>query len=206
MTLVDFLGYAASASVLATFCMSTMIPLRVTAILSNILFSLFGLWAHIYPVMILHLILFPVNIVRLLQIRHVVGGISQGADLSMESILPFMVHRRFRAGETLMRKGERADKMFYLVDGQIEVLEIGKTLSSGTVIGEIGVFARHQQRIATVVCLTDCELYELSESKAKELYYQNPSFGYAVLQLIIARLTENMESANPMPATSHGNG
>ena len=59
MTLVDFLGYAASASVLATFCMSTMIPLRVTAILSNILFSLFGLWAHIYPVLILHLILFP---------------------------------------------------------------------------------------------------------------------------------------------------
>jgi CRP/FNR family transcriptional regulator, cyclic AMP receptor protein len=206
MTSVDLLGYAASASVLATFCMNTMIPLRVTAILSNILFSLFGLWAHIYPVMILHLILFPVNIVRLLQIRHVVRGISQGADLSIESILPFMVHKRCRAGETLMRKGERADKLFYLVDGQIEVLEIGKTLSSGTVIGEIGVFARHQQRIATAVCLTDCELYELSESKAKELYYQNPSFGYAVLQIIIARLVENIEPANPTPATSHGNG
>ena len=87
MTLVDLLGYAASASVLVTFCMNTMIPLRVSALLSNVLFSLFGLWAHIYPVMILHLILFPVNIVRLLQIRHVVLGISQGADLSMESIL-----------------------------------------------------------------------------------------------------------------------
>jgi hypothetical protein len=41
--------------------MSTMIPLRVIAILSSILFSLFGFWAHIYPVMLLHLILFPVN-------------------------------------------------------------------------------------------------------------------------------------------------
>jgi CRP-like cAMP-binding protein len=86
------------------------------------------------------------------------------------------------------------------------VLEIGKTLSSGTLIGEIGVFGRHQQRVATVVCLTDCELYELSESRAKELYYQNPSFGYAVLQMIIARLIENIEPANPMLATSHGNG
>ena len=200
MTPVDFLGYAASATVLATFCMSTMIPLRVTAILSNILFGLFGLWAHIYPVMLLHLILFPVNIVRLVQIRYVVRGISQNADLSMESILPFMVHRRVRAGETLMRKGEQADRLFYLVDGQIEVVEIRKTLSAGTVIGEIGVFARHQQRVATVVCLTDCELYELSASKAKELYYQDPSFGYAVLQTVIARLIENMEPANPMVA------
>ena len=53
MTWIDFLGYAASATVLATFCMKTMIPLRLTAILSNILFASFGLWAHIYPVMIL---------------------------------------------------------------------------------------------------------------------------------------------------------
>jgi hypothetical protein len=206
MTPVDFVGYAASATVLATFCMSTMIPLRVIAILSNILFSLFGFWAHIYPVMLLHLILFPVNIVRLMQIRYVVRGISQRADLSIEGILPFMVRRRFRAGETLMRKGEHADRLFYLVDGQIEVVEIRKTLSSGTVVGEIGVFAQHRQRMATVVCLTDCELYELSARKAKELYYQDPSFGYAVLQTIIGRLIENMEPINPMPANSHANG
>jgi CRP/FNR family transcriptional regulator, cyclic AMP receptor protein len=206
MTPVDFVGYAASATVLATFCMSTMIPLRVIAILSNILFSLFGFWAHIYPVMLLHLILFPVNIVRLMQIRYVVRGISQRADLSIEGILPFMVRRRFRAGETLMRKGEQADRLFYLVDGQIEVVEIRKTLSSGTVVGEIGVFAQHQQRMATVVCLTDCELYELSARRAKELYYQDPSFGYAVLQTIIGRLIENMEPINPMSANSHANG
>ena len=203
MTLVDFLGYAASASVLLY---ENYDPATGNRNLKQYSVQSVRLMGTYLSGLDLALDTFPVNIVRLLQTRHVVSGISQGADLSMESILPFMVHQRFRAGDTLMRKGERADKMFYLVDGQIEVLEIGKTLSSGTVIGEIGVFARHQQRIATVVCLTDCELYELSESKAKELYYQNPSFGYAVLQLIIARLIENMEPANPMPATSHGNG
>src|SRR5947199_10561707 len=61
MKWIDCLGYAASATVLATFCMNTMIPLRVTASLSNVLFASFGLWAHIYPVMLLHLILFPVT-------------------------------------------------------------------------------------------------------------------------------------------------
>jgi CRP/FNR family transcriptional regulator, cyclic AMP receptor protein len=107
MTWIDLLGYAASATVLATFCMNTMIPLRVTAILSNILFASFGLGAHIYPVMILHLILFPVNALRLIQVRRVVRGTLQRTDLSMESILPIMTHRRFRAGETLIRKGSR---------------------------------------------------------------------------------------------------
>jgi CRP/FNR family transcriptional regulator, cyclic AMP receptor protein len=105
-----------------------------------------------------------------------------------------------------MRKGEQADRLFYLFHGQIEVVEVRKTLSSGAVIGEIGVFARHQQRVVTVVCLTDCELYELSASKAKELSYQDPAFGYAVLQTVIARLTENMEPANPILAESHTNG
>jgi len=194
MTWIDLLGYAASATVLATFCMSTMIPLRVTALVSNILFSAFGAWAHIYPVMILHLILLPVNSARLVQIWHLVRGITntQSTDISIENFLPFMEHRRFRAGDTLTRKGERADRLFCLVHGQVKVVEINKTISSGTVLGEIGVFARDQMRMATVVCLTDCQVYELTERKAKELYFQDPSFGYAVLQIIIARLVENL--------------
>ena len=200
MRWIDFLGYAASATVLATFCMNTMIPLRVTAILSNILFAAFGLWAHIYPVMFLHLILFPVNSFRLIQIRRLVRGTLQRTDLSMESILPIMSHRSFRAGEAVTRKGELADRLFYLDRGEAKVVEIEKTVSSGSVLGEIGVFARDQRRTATVVCLTDCEIYELSESKTKELYYQDPSFGYAVLQIIISRLLGNMKVL-PQPAS-----
>jgi CRP/FNR family transcriptional regulator, cyclic AMP receptor protein len=192
MIWIDLLGYAASATVLATFCMNTMVPLRATAILSNILFVSFGLWAHIYPVMVLHLILFPVNALRLIQINRLVRGTLQKADFSIESILPLMSHRRLHAGEILIRKGEPADRLFYLDRGEAKVVEIGKTVSSGSVLGEIGVFARDQRRSATVVCLTDCEIYELSESKTKELYYQDPSFGYAVLQIVITRLLENM--------------
>ena len=117
MTWIDLLGYAASATVLATFCMNTMIPLRVTALVSNVLFIAFGAWAHIYPVMILHLILLPVNAARLVQIRHLARGLTntQSTDISIENFLPFMEHRKFGAGDTLTRKGERADRLFYLV-------------------------------------------------------------------------------------------
>jgi ubiquinone/menaquinone biosynthesis C-methylase UbiE len=34
-------------------------------------------------------------------------------------------------------------------------------------------------------------LYALSESKAKQLFFQDASFGFAVMQLIINRLLEN---------------
>jgi CRP/FNR family cyclic AMP-dependent transcriptional regulator len=65
---IDLLGYAASATVLATFCMNSMRYLRLVAIGSNILFILFGSMAHIYPVLLLHIVLLPVNVARLTQV------------------------------------------------------------------------------------------------------------------------------------------
>jgi hypothetical protein len=68
VTWIDMLGYLASASVLATFCMRRMVPLRIMALVSNLLFLGFGALAHVYPVMILHLVLLPVNAASLLQL------------------------------------------------------------------------------------------------------------------------------------------
>ena len=191
---IDLLGYAASLLVLTTFCMSTMLRLRWVAIGSNVLFILFGYFGHIYPVMILHVILLPVNAIRLAQIYRLGRSIarSDGEGLSVESLLPFMTRRNLPAGTTLITKGDPADKLYYVMEGQIEIVEIGKTLGPGSVIGEIGLFAPDHRRTATVVvCSTDCVVYELTERKTKELYFQNPAFGYAVMQLIIGRLLEN---------------
>jgi len=208
MTWVDFVGYAASASVLATFCMSTMVPLRIIAIGSNVLFIGFGALAHIYPVLVLHIVLLPVNIMRLVQILRLIRGVrtAQISDLSVDSLLPFMSHRVVKAGQVLMSKGDKADRMYYLVDGKLEIQEIGKVLEPGAVLGEIGIFARDQRRTATIVCVTDCELYEMSDSKAKQLYFQDRSFGLAVLQLIIARLMENMKLLQPAPKDNQQDG
>ena len=195
MSLVDALGYAASAAVLATFCMSTMIPLRVLALGSNVLFMAYGYADHLYPVFMLHAILFPVNALRLMQFLRLMRDM-RGAhreDLSIQSLLPYMARRKFTAGETLVRKGEQADRLYYLLDGELEITDLSKVLKSGAVVGEIGVFAPKQLRTATVVCRTDCNLFELTEHKAKQLYFQDRSFGFAVLQLIIARLMENNE-------------
>lgn len=194
---VDLLGYAASAAVLATFCMSTMIPLRILGLISNVLFCSYGYLDHLYPVLILHGILFPVNLVRLLQFQRLIRDVRRSSrnDLSIKALLPYMSVRDLGAGQTLVRKGERADRLFYLADGELEVTEIGKVLRSGAVVGEIGVFAQNQERTATIVSRTTCRLYELSARKAKELYFQDKTFGFAVLQLIINRLLENNKFA-----------
>jgi CRP/FNR family cyclic AMP-dependent transcriptional regulator len=193
MSWVDVLGYAASVTVLATFCMNTMIPLRVLALGSNVLFAAYGYFDHLYPVLILHAALFPVNLLRLVQFRSLVNDMlnAHREDLPIESLLPYMTKRDLAAGETLVRKGEKADRLFFLSEGELELTDFAKTLQSGAIVGEIGVFAQTQERTATIVCRTDCRLYELSESNAKQLYFQDRSFGFAVLQLIIHRLLEN---------------
>jgi len=208
MNWIDLLGYAASASVLATFCMSTMVPLRVVAICSNVLFATFGALDHIYPVFVLHVILLPVNIARLVQILRLIQGVRAAhvSDLSVVSLLPFMSHRFVKAGQVLMSKGDRADRMYYLINGKMEIRELGKIIEPGAVLGEIGIFARDQKRMATVVCVSDCEVYEMSESKAKQLYFQDRSFGLAVLQLIIARLLEDMKLLQTVPNVNGSGG
>ena len=185
MSWVTLLGYAASAAVLATFCMSTMIPLRVIALVSNVLFLAYGYADQLYPVFFLHAILLPVNALRLMQFYRLVREMREAPrrDLSVQTLLPYMTRRKFSAGATLVHKGERADRLYYLVDGEIEVVEFTKVLHAGAMVGEIGVFAPNQLRTATIVCRTDCNTLELTESKAKQLYFQDRSFGFAALQL-----------------------
>ena len=62
--MTDALGYAASIAVLATFTVRNMLPLRMLALLSNVLFILYGYEAHIHPVLLLHVALLPINLVR----------------------------------------------------------------------------------------------------------------------------------------------
>jgi hypothetical protein len=74
MSWIDFVGYLAALTVLVTFCMDTIVPLRGLAIASNVLFIVYGIAGQLYPVLLLHAVLLPVNIVKIvrlrLQVRH----------------------------------------------------------------------------------------------------------------------------------------
>ena len=67
MSAADALGYFAASLVLATFFMTDMASLRLTAIASNIAFIVYGYVAGIEPVLLLHALLLPMNAIRILQ-------------------------------------------------------------------------------------------------------------------------------------------
>jgi hypothetical protein len=65
MTAVDSLGYLAASLVLATFCARSMVLLRMLAIASNGAFIVYGLSARLWPIVLLHAVMLPLNLVRL---------------------------------------------------------------------------------------------------------------------------------------------
>src|SRR4029453_16139046 len=123
MNWIELTGYTASALVFLTFYMKTMIPLRVVGVLSNIAFMLYGLVGAVYPVLVLHAILLPLNCVRLFQMQALIRKVrraSQG-DLSMEWLLPFMHRRSVAAGSTLFRQGEAALELYLILSGSVRL-------------------------------------------------------------------------------------
>jgi NADH:ubiquinone oxidoreductase subunit 2 (subunit N) len=63
----DAVGYLASLFVLSSFASRSMLWLRVMALLSNAAFMLYAYDSHLPPVLFLHALLLPVNLVRLWQ-------------------------------------------------------------------------------------------------------------------------------------------
>lgn len=57
----DAIGYLAAGLVFVTFCMRSMVPLRLVAIASNIAFIAYGHLGQLTPVLVLHGLLLLVN-------------------------------------------------------------------------------------------------------------------------------------------------
>jgi CRP/FNR family transcriptional regulator, cyclic AMP receptor protein len=195
MTPVDALGYVAALLVLATFSMKTMLPLRVTGIASNCAFIAYGYADRAYPVLALHLILLPLNTLRLYQMVQLVKQVREASrgDLSMEWLKPYMTSRRCRDGETVFRKGDVAGQMFYTVTGRYRLAEIGAEIVPGDVVGEIGLIAPDKRRTLTFECVEGGELLSISYNQVAQLYFQNPKFGFFLLRLISERLFRDIQ-------------
>ena len=196
---VEIAGYIASILVASTFYMKTMLPLRIFAIGSNVAFMTYGYFGHLYPVLILHLFLFPLNIIRLHQIRKLIKDV-RGAvegEFSLEWLTPYMSKTSYKKGTNIFVKGDQADKMFYIHDGRIRLTDIDglvqtKLLERGSVLGEIGIFAPDRKRTATAIADEDTDVYSIDEDKIIQLYYQNPRLAFYLVKLITQRLIENL--------------
>jgi CRP/FNR family transcriptional regulator, cyclic AMP receptor protein len=195
MSQANLWGYVAAALVFVTFWMKTMVPLRVLGIGSNIFFIAYGYLASAYPPLLLHVFLLPLNIVRLREMRNLIKQVETAAsgDLNMAWIKPFTSSRLMNKDEFIFSKGETANCLFFVVSGRCRLIEGGIEIAPGAVVGEFALISPDKTRTQTLQCTEAGKLLEITYGQVKQLYYQNPTFGFFFLQLISRRLFENIK-------------
>lgn len=160
MSWVDMIGYVGAALVLVAYTMKTMIPLRIMAIGSNVAAITYAVVAGLKPILFLHLTLLPLNVYRTYEMVRLLRRVQQAScgDVNIDWLKPFMKSVSHRAGDVLFEKGAHAERLFYILAGEIRLEEIGKRLGPGHLVGEIGVFAPDEKRTQTARCETAVEL------------------------------------------------
>jgi Cyclic nucleotide-binding domain len=204
------LGFAGGILYITSHYMKTMVPLRICEIASNVLFVVYGAMYPSWPTLALYGILVPLNSLRLYEMLQLIKKVRNAAqgDLSMEWLKPFMHKHSYKQGSVLFKKGDHAEEMFYIVSGRLHIKELGLELAAGHMVGELGFLTPEHQRTQTVECLDDVEMLAISYDKVRELYFQNPSFGFYLLRLASERLLQNVDRmerelearTNPAPA------
>src|SRR6266567_1049280 len=187
-----FAFFAAMFSVI-TYYMKTMVPLRIIGIIANLFYVAYGYVDPSYFVLVLYLSILPINFYRLIEMRRLIEQVkrSTNTDQSMDWLKPFMTKRTYKKGRVLFRKGDRAYEMFY-VSGQFLVSEIGVTIPSGQVFGELGLLAPDNRRTSSVECVETGIVLTITYDKVQQLYFQNPTFGFYFLRLTTERLMQNV--------------
>jgi CRP/FNR family cyclic AMP-dependent transcriptional regulator len=149
--LVQIIGYVASILVFIAFFMRTMLPLRYVAVASNIAFICWSLPLKIWPVLILHSALLPLNLLRLLQIRGLVRqiGMARGMTLDVGPLAAGLQSERHPAGTVLFKRGDKGDAAFLLAKGEVEIVELHVKLGEGQLFGEVALLSPDGVRTAT---------------------------------------------------------
>ncbi len=193
LPIADVIGFAASALVFLAFCMRTLLPLRLVAITSNLFFISYGLMAGLMPILVLHLLLLPMNVWRTaqqLQTRRRMRAVLT-EEPNLEVLLPFMAREEFADGAVIFSRGEIADKLYVVADGEVVVEDFGKTLLKGSIFGELGFFSANGKRAATVRASGQVKLNWINQDALMQVYRDNPDFALFLTRLMVTRLAQN---------------
>ena len=206
MQWIETFGYLGALLTLTTFSMKTMLNLRMAGIVANLAFITYGVLGDVYPVLLLHMTLLPLNCWRLWQLLRLTRQIKDArmGGLAMEWLKPFSRSKTVSAGEMLFRQGDPATDILFVLSGRFRVVEADVALEQGEVIGELGLITKEHRRTQTVVCEQDGTLLSLTYDEVRQMYYQNPQFGFYFLELVAERLMRDAKRAaqelTPIPA------
>lgn len=177
----------------------TMLPLRWLAVGGNLGLILFGI-LHPAPITLLTAgALLPVNLHRAIEITRLARSVRRArvdADMASMWLRPHMKMRRYKAGHVLFRKGQRAEHIYMLAEGHLELMDLGVPLEPGRIFGEIAIFSADRTRTQTVRCVSACSVMEINATTVHQLFYQNPSFAMHLTELLARRLRNDIDRGN----------
>jgi hypothetical protein len=195
ITMANVLGAIGGLCTVASMSMKTVIPLRIASIASAFFFLCSGIFGRSFPAIFLYAMLLPLNSFRLYQMVELIKKVRAAAssDLAMDWLEPFMTKRKYKKGEIIFRKGDLADQMFLAVKGKYLISELGIELRPGHIFGEMGLLTSGSQRTQSVECSESGHLLTIDYDKVRELYFENPEFGFYFLRLVGERLLQNLK-------------
>src|SRR5262245_11628301 len=91
----EALGYLGVLLTIGTYSMKRMIPLRIIGICANCVFIAYGFHASVYPQLLLHSVLLPLNAFRMWEMLRLIEKVKSASqsNLNMEWLKPFMSRR-----------------------------------------------------------------------------------------------------------------
>jgi len=193
MDWIQALGFLAALLMFSTFYMKNMIPLRIIGMASNVTFIIYAGITHVWPLFVLHIVLLPMNFFRLIQMIRLIEQVQLASygDISFDFMIPHMTKENLLKGEFVFHRGDAADKIYLLMSGTLTVYELGVTIIPTEIFGEMGIFSCEQKRLYSLRCDSDVELLSLTNNIFKQLFYQNPKFGFYLMQLLLKRFDKN---------------
>jgi sigma-B regulation protein RsbU (phosphoserine phosphatase) len=102
----------------------------------------------------------------------------------------------------LVREGSRDDRLYIVLEGQIEVIKALGTADErvvaqrdeGALLGEMSLFSRNGSHTASVRAMTPVDLLEMTRDDLDALLHRHPKFAYELVGLLSRRLEESEDT------------
>jgi voltage-gated potassium channel len=103
--------------------------------------------------------------------------------------------RKFPSGALIISRGDKADAMYFIARGEVEVEIPGRQirLGEGDFFGEIGLIHQNARRTANVYAARPTDVLVLSSQDFRRMIHQSPELANAVRETAEQRISQNLE-------------
>ena len=112
-------------------------------------------------------------------------------------------HLTFNAGEAIITEGERADTMYFVLEGSVKVVKSHNTLNArelatlrtGDLFGEMALFL-NEPRTASVIANSSVKVVEIHRDTVTDFIEKSSEVAYVLVETLCARLKNLLANSN----------